>query len=66
MRVRRTEGYELPGLSDTKARLERSRLKLSSIPIDEWKRHTAKTDALRKVLAAVKQEVGEARPEALG
>ncbi|OEH76019.1 ftsj-like methyltransferase domain-containing protein [Cyclospora cayetanensis] len=52
-----TPAYETPELGEVSRRLERSREALSDIPIDEWKRHTAKTDVFKKVIPTIKQKV---------
>ncbi|CDJ68202.1 ftsJ-like methyltransferase domain-containing protein, putative [Eimeria necatrix] len=55
--VGNTPGYGAPELEKVVQRLEERRNFLSFIPIDEWKRHTAKTDVLKKVIPAIKQKV---------
>ncbi|XP_026190154.1 uncharacterized protein LOC34623924 [Cyclospora cayetanensis] len=55
--VGNTPAYETPELGEVSRRLERSREALSDIPIDEWKRHTAKTDVFKKVIPTIKQKV---------
>lgn len=54
----RTPAYDAPELAQVRQQLERSREALSAIPIEEWKRHTNKTDTLKKVIPTIKQKVG--------
>ncbi|KAL8272353.1 hypothetical protein Esti_003643 [Eimeria stiedai] len=59
--IGRAAAYEAPELLPVKERLERSRERLSAIPIRDWKRHTSKTDVLKQVIPTIKQKVNDSQ-----
>ncbi|KAL8438972.1 hypothetical protein Efla_006917 [Eimeria flavescens] len=59
--VGRSAAYAASELLAVQQRLERSREALSSIPIQEWKRHTSRMDTLKQVIPTVKQKVHDSQ-----